>query len=280
MQSKFHRSQHLLNALPVLEASVRLGSFTKAGEHLGLSQPTVSRHISNLEEHLGTALFVRNHNKLTITKQGRELASAADLGLSHIDSAVRKITMEAVPDGLRLACTQSFANCWLLPRFSQLRHAVDGQQIHLLPSYWLDDIDPEGVDVIVHWRPQGWAGWPSMRLFDEITFPVCAPEYLARNPSLGKCINDPSLLSQFRLLHYEERATEFVRWRIGLRISIALIRCKRVLIGFQTISLCCRRRPIAKVSRLAGTTLLRIGLRRVIWCRWGLPLKGQSLVVF
>jgi LysR family glycine cleavage system transcriptional activator len=212
MQGRFHRTQHLLNALPVLEASARLGSFTKAGEHLGLSQPTVSRHISNLEDHLGAALFVRNHNKLTVTKQGRELANAADLGLSHIDAAVRKIAMEAAPDGIRLACTQSFANCWLLPRFSQLRHAVDGQQIHLLPSYWLDDIDLEGVDVIVHWRPQGWAGWPSTRLFDEITFPVCAPEYLARNPSLDKCVNDPSLLSQFQLLHYEERATEFVSW--------------------------------------------------------------------
>lgn len=212
MQPRFRRIQHLLNALPVLEAAVRLGSFTKAGEQLGLSQPTVSRHISNLEDHLGVALFTRKHNKLTVTKQGKELANAADLSLSHIDAAVKKNSMETAKNGLRLACTQSFANCWLLPRFSQLRRIVGDQPVHLLPSYWLDDIDPDAVDMIVHWRPQGWAGWPRIQLFEEITFPVCSYDYLARNPSLKDCANDPSLLLQFHLLHYEERATEFVSW--------------------------------------------------------------------
>lgn len=212
MQSRFRRIQHLLNALPVLEASVRLGSFTKAGEHLGLSQPTVSRHISNLEDHLGVSLFTREHKKLTATRNGRELARATDLGLSHIDAAVRKAMMEETTEGLRLACTQSFANRWLLPRFSDLRRASGEQQIHLLALHWLDDIDLDGVDMIIHWRAQSWAGWPSLRLFDEVTFPVCAPQYLARNPSLRNCLDDPSTLANFDLLQYEERAMEFVSW--------------------------------------------------------------------
>lgn len=212
MQGRFRRIQHLLNALPVLEASVRLGSFTKAGERLGLSQPTVSRHISNLEEHLGVSLFTRQHKKLTATRTAHELARATDLGLSHIDTAVRKTMMEAAAGGLRLACTQSFANCWLLPRFSDLRRASGDQQIQLMASHWLDDIDLDGVDMIIHWRGQGWAGWPIQRLFDEVTFPVCSPEYLARNPMLRDCLDDPSALPDFHLLHYEERPTEFVSW--------------------------------------------------------------------
>ncbi|MEP4038281.1 LysR substrate-binding domain-containing protein [Pseudophaeobacter sp.] len=212
MQGRFRRIQHLLNALPVLEASVRLGSFTKAGEQLGLSQPTVSRHISNLEDHLGVPLFIRQHKKLTATRNARELARATDLGLSHIDSAVRKTMMEATAEGLRIACTQSFANCWLLPRFSDLRRASGDSQIHLLASHWLDDIDLDGVDMIIHWRQTGWACWPIQRLFDEVTFPVCAPDYLACNPSLQNCLSDPSRLSDFDLLHYEERPTEFVSW--------------------------------------------------------------------
>lgn len=212
MQRRFHRIQHLLNALPVLEVAVRCGSFTGAAEQLGLSQPTVSRHIANLEDHLGVSLFVRTHNRLDVTEQGRSLAKAVDLGLSHIDAEVRKLAMGPRPDGIRLACTQSFANCWLLSRFSRLRHVAGDQQIHLLPSYWLEDIDPRDVDMIVHWRPQGWAGWPSVRLFDEITFPVCAPEYLLRNPGLHDCVNEPSRLAQFDLLYYEERAGEFVGW--------------------------------------------------------------------
>lgn len=212
MQGRFRRTQHLLNALPVLEASVRLGSFTKAGAHLGLSQPTVSRHISNLEDHLGVSLFTRQHKKLTATRNGRELALATDLGLSHIDSVVRKTMMQAASDGLRIACTQSFANCWLLPRFSDLRRESGDRQVHLLTSHWLDDIDLDGVDMIIHWRQRGWAGWPVQRLFDEVTFPVCAPSYLARNPLLRRCLDDPLTLPDFELLHYEERPTEFVSW--------------------------------------------------------------------
>lgn len=212
MKRRFRRIQHLLNALPVLEASVRLKSFTKAGEQLGLSQPTVSRHISNLEDDLGVALFTRDHNKLAVTPQGRDLANAVDLGLSHVDAVVRKIEIEPNAKGIRLACSQSFAYCWLLPRFSSLRQAIGGSEIQLMVSYWLDDIDPEQVDMIVHWRPHGWVGWPRLHLLDEISFPVCSPEFLSRNPALRNCTTDPSILKQFQLLHYQERAAEFIRW--------------------------------------------------------------------
>ena len=212
MQRKFRRIQPLLNALPVLEAAARLESFTKAGEQLGLSQPTVSRHIFNLENHLGVPLFTRQHNKLIVTKQGKELAHAVDLGLSHIDAAVRRAEIEATTDGIRLASTQSFANCWLLPRFSELRRAAEGQPVHLLSSSWLDDIDLDTVDVVIHWRPQGWAGWPRVQLFNEVVFPVCSPDFANRTPELQYETVDPVQLQNLPLLHYEERATEFCRW--------------------------------------------------------------------
>jgi len=213
MQSRFRRTHHLLNALPVLEASARLGSFSRAGEELGLAQPTVSRHIANLESDLGVELFVRRHNQLTVTKQGRHLANAVDLGLSHIDAAIRKTATGSRLEGLTLACTQSFANCWLLSRFSKLRHATGQKPVHLLVSHWLEDVNPEEVDIILHWRPQGWANWPRVHLFDEVTFPVCSPDYLVRNPMLAQSVVNPSALSQFQLLQYDERATEFVSWQ-------------------------------------------------------------------
>lgn len=212
MQRKFRHLQPLLNALPVLEAAASFESFTKAGEHLGLSQPTVSRHIFNLEDHLGVSLFTRQHNKLIVTKQGKDLANAVDLGLSHIQAAVRRAEMETTTDGVRVASTQSFANCWMLPRFSELRQAAEGQPVHLLSSFWLDDIDLDSVDMIIHWRPQGWAGWPRVHLFDEVVFPVCSPDFAARTAELQNDTVDPVRLRDLPLLHYEERATEFSRW--------------------------------------------------------------------
>ncbi len=45
-------------------------SFTKAAEHLHITQPTLSRQISGLEEELETVLFNRNGRNITLTDEG------------------------------------------------------------------------------------------------------------------------------------------------------------------------------------------------------------------
>jgi DNA-binding transcriptional LysR family regulator len=57
---------------------VRTGSFTDAAENLFLSQPTVSQHIRQLEEELGTRLVMRTTRRIEITALGEELASYAE----------------------------------------------------------------------------------------------------------------------------------------------------------------------------------------------------------
>ena len=52
---------------------VELRSFSKAGESVHLSQPTVSSHIKDLEEHFGTRLVDRLSRKVTPTKAGELL---------------------------------------------------------------------------------------------------------------------------------------------------------------------------------------------------------------
>ncbi|MBC8052438.1 MAG: LysR family transcriptional regulator [Sphingobacteriaceae bacterium] len=45
-------------------------SFTKAASELFISQPAVTKHIHELEQHLGTALFRRNGNTISLTPAG------------------------------------------------------------------------------------------------------------------------------------------------------------------------------------------------------------------
>lgn len=54
-------------------AVVRYGSFTKAAEHLFLSQPTISSHIRQLEEELGKRLILRTTKSLEVTPKGQEV---------------------------------------------------------------------------------------------------------------------------------------------------------------------------------------------------------------
>lgn len=56
---------------------VELGSFTKAAEVLGYSQPAVSFQIKQLEEELECLLFERINHTITLTERGRDLVSYA-----------------------------------------------------------------------------------------------------------------------------------------------------------------------------------------------------------
>ena len=208
MNGRFRRIQHLLTALPVLESAARLGSFTRAADELWLSQPTVSRHIMNLEADLGVQLFERRHNRLTLTAEGQHLASAVALGFGHIDTILRKIEARPVFDGLTIGCSSSFADCWLMPRFTKLRRALRDYPVHVVVSSWLEDLDLDAVDMFVTWRPQDPAVWTREALFTDVVYPVASPSFLTKQPQLAEA----TALREAPLLHYDQRDPEFLSW--------------------------------------------------------------------
>jgi len=61
-----------LRALQIFIEVAELGSFTRAGERLGYSQPTVSFQIRHLEQELGVPLFDRIGHTVSLTDAGRE----------------------------------------------------------------------------------------------------------------------------------------------------------------------------------------------------------------
>jgi DNA-binding transcriptional LysR family regulator len=65
-----------LRQLQLLEAIVRLGSFTRAAEELFLTQPTVSMQIKKLAEAIGTPLFRQVGRSVEPTAAGREVHAA------------------------------------------------------------------------------------------------------------------------------------------------------------------------------------------------------------
>lgn len=62
-----------------------LGSFTKAAEQLGYSQPSVSFQIKQLEEELGCLLFERINHTITLTEYGLKLVERAHKVRALID---------------------------------------------------------------------------------------------------------------------------------------------------------------------------------------------------
>lgn len=209
MQKHFRNVPGSLNALLVLEAAVRHGSFTKAGAELNLTQSTVSRHIAVLEDRLERPLFVRNNNQLVATPRGQQLADAAALGIGHVESAWQDIAGPEPADDLVLACTYGFAEYWLLPRFPRLKEALGGVPIRLATSDWMDCLDMDRVDVAIAWDLSHAPDRPNIPLFREEVVPVCSPDYLKQNPAIAEA---PGGLLDANLIHFDVQHSGLQTW--------------------------------------------------------------------
>lgn len=66
-------------------------NFLKAAEELFLSTPTVTHHIKNLEEELGTKLFIRNSRVVKLTNMGRVFYGDAKEILNRVYLSKKKI---------------------------------------------------------------------------------------------------------------------------------------------------------------------------------------------
>lgn len=70
--------------LKVFQSAARTLRFSKSAEVMHVSQPAVSRHISELETAFGTALFVRSASGVELTAAGRLLLAHADALLQAV----------------------------------------------------------------------------------------------------------------------------------------------------------------------------------------------------
>lgn len=71
--------------------------YRKAAERLFISQPGLSRQIKQLEELLGTPLFIRDKKKVKLTAAGAYLKKEAEFILTHLNRTSKQV--KAIGDG-------------------------------------------------------------------------------------------------------------------------------------------------------------------------------------
>lgn len=99
------------------------GTYTRAAEMLGISQPAVSRRISLLESDLGAALFERGRHGARSTPAGEAFAPFASRVLSELRAATRAVQeLQAGERGrLTLAVAGTIPNSHLMHRLREFR---------------------------------------------------------------------------------------------------------------------------------------------------------------
>ena len=100
---------------------VEAGSFTRVAQEQNSSQPTVSRQVAALEEHLGTRLFTRTTRKLTLTDDGRGFYERAKLAIEAVSEAEDAVgRRRSRPSGaLRLAMPVVFGRLRVIPHLKE-----------------------------------------------------------------------------------------------------------------------------------------------------------------
>ncbi|WP_245957988.1 LysR substrate-binding domain-containing protein [Marinomonas piezotolerans] len=197
-------------ALKCFEASVRHLSFTRAAQELHLTQSAVSRQIRNLEEFLSRDLFIRLNKRLVLTSTGAAYYKEVVPLLDSMETAsLRMLHREDEKTTLTISSLPTFASYWLMPKLVAFEKAHPRFQIKMRS---LDDaakIDPENIDIILHYGGDHWPRAVSHHLLSERVTAVCAPSLVSGwdvSSFTAKNVTD------FPLLHLSSRINAWPDW--------------------------------------------------------------------
>ncbi len=140
--------------LRVFRAVSDAGSFTQAGEALGLSQSAVSRQIGAFEETLRVPLFHRHARGLILTEQGEILFRTAR------EVSVKLATAEAMlaegrgrPKGrLTVTATVGFSTVWLMPRIVEFADLYPEISVTVIAEDRELDLGMREADIAIRMR--------------------------------------------------------------------------------------------------------------------------------
>src|SRR6266498_3179237 len=92
-----------LTQLMAFQAVANSGSITKAAQLLHVSQPSISKHVKNLERDCGAKLFERNAGAAELTDAGSSLLRHVNAILVHLDEATRELKTMLLNSTVELA---------------------------------------------------------------------------------------------------------------------------------------------------------------------------------
>jgi LysR family glycine cleavage system transcriptional activator len=197
-----------LNALRAFEAAARHLSFKRAAAELCVTPGAVSRHVSNLEDDLGTALFQRSNRSIRLTRHGetylagvRDAFAQMDRATAALRSAVRDETV------LRLRLPPTCAMRWLVPRLAGFHERHPDISVQIATSHDPVDFETDEVDLAIQYGTRIADGLTGERLIDEVLVPVCRPGLIDAPAPLP-----PGELARFVLLHSFKRPDDWPRW--------------------------------------------------------------------
>ncbi len=194
--------------LRVFHAAAEAGSFTHAGERLGLSQSAVSRQVGALEQDLDTPLFHRHARGLILTEQGEILLRTVKDVMSKLDAArLRLSEQREKPQGeLRVTTTLGIGGNWLAPQLGEFLELYPEIKLRLILTDDELDLGMREADVGLRLRQPSQPDLIRRRLFTVHYHLYASADYIRRHGQPKTLVD----LDQHRILSYGATGAGFL----------------------------------------------------------------------
>jgi LysR family transcriptional regulator, glycine cleavage system transcriptional activator len=169
-----------VHALSAFEAAARHGSFALAADELCITPSALSHRIRLLEEFVGERLFLRDGRAVTLSEFGRRY-------LDVVRSALRTLTDFPLPHRsapaqpkIKITVPPTFARYLLMPRLAEFSALQPEVVVEIFMSVPLYDLSLSESDLEVRFGAGKYPDMVTEKLFEEPSFAVAAPAYLAQ----------------------------------------------------------------------------------------------------
>lgn len=201
--------------LKIFHVAAEAGSFTHAGEQLGLSQSAVSRQVGALEQELKVSLFHRHARGLILTEQGELLYRTAHDVLMKLESTCARLadSRERPHGDLKITTTVGIGVHWLTPRLREFGELFPDIRITLITTDEELDLAMREADVAIRLRQPTQHDLIQRKLFSVRYHAYASSEYLNRNGTP----RSPADLDDHRLVVLGDNAPPYLfntRWLV------------------------------------------------------------------
>ena len=187
--------------LAVLDA----GSLMGAARKLGAQQPTLSRHVAELEAQLGAPLFERTGRGVTPTAAALAIAESA----RQMEAGAEQLAMQlagrrdATSGTVRITTSQVAASYLMPAVLTALQQAEPGIQVELVASNQLSNLLRREADIALRMVRPAQSSLVARKLAELPIGAAAHPSYLRRHGTPRK----PQDLLRHRLIGYDRDDT-------------------------------------------------------------------------
>jgi len=263
-----------LDGLRLFVRVVETGSFSKASQQLGITQPTATKHVAALEARLKARLFHRSTRGVTPTEVGALYYDKCKRVLREMDEAddVAALLQSRLQGSLRINASVAFGRRVVTPLVLRFMQAHPGLQVDLAFEDRYVNLVEAGVDVALRMGRLADSSLGARWLGLNPWVLVASPAWLATH---GEPVSPPALAGHPALIYSTVQGDD--RWHFsgadGHSVSVAV---RGPLRSNNLSALLAAARSgmgLAVLPRYVAHDALAQGTLRAVLTRWQLPAQ-------